>query len=125
DEAKERVWLETYIFEPDRLGLVVLAALTRAAERGCDVCLLYDAFGSPRLQKSHTKALEDAGGVAIAFNPLLGRRGLPLWLRDHRKVLIADDVGFTGGMNISEDYAGPHLGNGRFRDTMARLTGPA
>lgn len=125
DEARERVWLETYIFEPDRLGRRVLEALTRAAERGCDVALLFDAFGSPRLQKADTKALEEAGGAVRAFNPLLGRRDLPLWMRDHRKILIADDVGFSGGMNISEDYAGPRLGNGRFRDTMARVTGPA
>lgn len=125
DEAKERVWLETYIFEPDRLGRLVLDALARAAARGCEVSLLFDAFGSPRLRHADTRALEEAGGSVRAFNPLLGRRRLPLWMRDHRKILVADDVGFSGGMNISEDYAGPVLGNGRFRDTMARLTGPA
>ncbi len=125
DAAERRVWLETYIFEPDRLGRLVLAALLRARERGCEVSLLYDAFGSPRLQRSDTAALEEAGGVVRAFNPLWHRRGLPLWMRDHRKILIADDVGFSGGMNISEDYAGPRLGNGRFRDTMARVCGPA
>lgn len=125
DAAKSRVWLETYIFEPDRLGLLVLDALTRARQRGCDVALLFDAFGSPHLGHAHTKALEDTGASVRAFNPLLGRRGMPLWVRDHRKILVADDVGFSGGMNISEDYAGPRLGNGRFRDTMARVTGPA
>lgn len=125
DNAKQRVWLETYIFEPDRLGQRVLAALLRARERGCQVNLLFDAFGSPRLSHTHTKALEEAGARVKAFNPLLGRRDLPLWVRDHRKILIADDVGFSGGMNISEDYAGERLGNGLFRDTMARLEGPA
>lgn len=125
DAATERVWLETYIFEPDRLGRRVLDALTRAAARGCDVALLFDAFGSPRLHHADTRVLEQRGAAVRAFNPLLGRRDLPLWMRDHRKILIADDVGFSGGMNISEDYAGPRLGNGRFRDTMARVTGPA
>jgi cardiolipin synthase len=37
---------------------------------------------------------------------------------------VDDDIGFCGGMNVSVDYAGPALGNGRFRDTHARFEGP-
>ena len=47
--------------------------------------------------------------------------------RNHRKILVVDDVAaFCGGMNISQDYAGIEVGGtGRFRDTHAKVEGPA
>ncbi len=128
DRATTRVWFETYIFAPDALGLVVLDALTRAAARGVDVRLLVDDLGSPDLVP-HTTALATAGGRVVVFNPTLRfafRRRLPVTMRDHRKVLVVDeDVGFCGGMNVSVDYGGARRGNGTFRDTHLLVQGPA
>lgn len=124
--TRERVWLETYAYRPDRVGTRTLEALTGAAARGCDVILLYDHVGSPSLSDDFLAPLRDAGGRAVAFNPMWPwRRRGPLSFRDHRKILVADDVGFCGSMNISEEYAGPRLGTNRFRDTHLRLEGPA
>ncbi|MCC7070250.1 MAG: phosphatidylserine/phosphatidylglycerophosphate/cardiolipin synthase family protein [Deltaproteobacteria bacterium] len=127
--ATQRVWLETYIFEPDRAGRAFLNALAAAARRGVDVLLLYDVVGSPHLSDEVLRPLKEAGAEVVAFNPLWrgrigARRPLPFLHRDHRKILVADDAGFCGGMNIAEDYAGPKHGNGRFRDTHAGLLGP-
>jgi cardiolipin synthase len=124
--ATKRVWLEVYIFEPDRLGSSVLDALTKAAARGVDVRLLTDAIGSPNVA-AHTASLVAAGGRFIVFNPTTRlRRRLPLMMRDHRKVLVVDDdIGFCGGMNVSEDYGGARRGNGNFRDTHLLVQGPA
>lgn len=129
DGAKTRAWMETYIFEPDELGMRVVAALAAAARRGVDARLLYDVVGSPRCRDAHFAELEAAGGRAVGFNPpffaSLGKK-LPIIVRDHRKILVVDDdTAFSGGMNVSVDYAGPLLGNSRFRDTHARVRGPA
>lgn len=125
-KARRFVWLETYIIEPDRVGLRTIEELTRAAERGCRVILLYDSIGSAKLPQSVLQPLRDAGGAVRAFNPFwTWRRRLPLLRRDHRKILIVDgDVGFTGGMNVSEDYAGKRYGNSGFQDCHLRLEGP-
>ncbi len=142
DHATRRVWMETYIFAPDDLGQRVLAALTAAAARGVEVKLLVDAVGSSALQPMHTHALREAGGTVVVFNdgvwsrlwPWQSRERAPRALRnlvsfavrDHRKILIVDDEhGFCGGMNVSCDYAGPLLGNGLFRDTHVLIGGPA
>jgi len=127
DAAASRIWLETYIFEADGLGARFRDALVRAASRGVEVRLLYDAFGSGSLPSGYFAPLVEVGGKAVAYNPLFRRRSEASYLnRDHRKILVVDDrVGFAGGMNISEDYAGERLGNGRFRDTHARLEGPS
>ncbi len=142
DHATRRVWMETYIFAPDALGLRVLATLTAAAARGVEVKLLVDAVGSSALTEAHTQELRAAGGVVVVFNdgvwsrlwPWSSRDNSPRALRnlvsfavrDHRKILIVDEEhGFCGGMNVSCDYAGPQLGNGLFRDTHVLIGGPA
>jgi cardiolipin synthase len=128
ESARTRVWLETYIFEPDALGRRVLDALLAARERGCEVLFLFDAVGSSGLTSAHTAPLVDAGARVTVFNPVLralGRRRLRgVLMRDHRKILITDDEAYVGGMNVTVDYGGKELGNSRFRDTHARACGP-
>ncbi len=125
--ASRRVWLETYIYEPDRAGDLMRSALMAAAERGCETILLLDSWGSPRINEEYAQPLREAGGKVIAYNPALpwrrlGRKFAPFFHRDHRKVLIADDVGFCGGRNISEEYGGP--GTQVFYDLTLQLSGP-
>lgn len=126
ESARVRVWLETYIFKPDGLGSRVLLALAAAARRGLDVRLLIDNHGSDELEPGHVADLVAAGGVVARFNPT------PVWrlgrglVRDHKKILIVDDDhGFVGGMNVADEYGGARLGNGRFRDTHLLVSGPA
>ena len=49
-EAKERVFLSSFIFGYDEVGKSFAAALRAAAERGCDVRLLMDGVGSELAQ---------------------------------------------------------------------------
>lgn len=124
-QAQGRVWLESYIFEPDALGTRMLEALRAASLRGAEVRLLLDAFGSTPFGERHAAHLIEAGARVAFFNPLWAwQRRHPLHTRDHRKILVTETTAFTGGMNVSQDYAGPRLGNHRFRDTHAELTGP-
>ncbi len=145
--ARARVWLESYIFTPDRIGSAILHALVAAAARGVEVRLLVDAFGSPAMDQEHAAPLLQAGGKFAAFNPvtwltrtvsMLGPLArfkprhrhrhfkLPWFMRDHRKILVVDDdVAFCGGMNVSVDYGSSRHGNGMFRDTHLLLMGPA
>jgi cardiolipin synthase len=126
DGAQRRVWYETYILEPDRVGTRTIEALTNAARRGCRVRLLYDAVGSPRAGEALIAPLRQAGAEIYRFNPLFRwHRKFPLLSRDHRKIMIVDDdTAFAGGMNTAEDYAGQRHGNGCFRDCHVRLRGP-
>lgn len=133
DGARRTIWLETYILDPDAVGLATLARLTAAAARGCEVILVYDAVGSAGLAERHLAPLRAAGGRVHAFNPLwrnpLRRDPAPRpWLfRDHRKVALIDGVlGWLGGRNVGCPYAGARLGSpDAFRDTQVRVRGPA
>lgn len=124
--ARERVVLNTYILEPDDVGRRTLAELEGAARRGCDVTLVFDSFGSHRLGAALLAPLRGAGARVLAYNPML-RRGsrLSRLVRNHWKILVVDDeLGFCGGMNVAVEYAGARLGKSLFRDTHLRLEGP-
>ncbi len=130
DDARERVWLETFIFEPDAAGMRVLLHLTRAARRGLDVILIVDRMGSRQLRDKHLREFREAGGHAVWFNTLLGvrktgRKVTPLGMhRDHRKIFLVDDhTAFVGGRNVSMDYGG--RGDDVFYDVMIEIRGPA
>ncbi len=127
DGASTRVWMEMYIFTPDAVGIETLAKLTAAARRGCEVALMTDAIGSPKLKDEHTAALRAAGGHVQCFSPLAPwRRRGPYSRRNHRKIVVVDQAtAFTGGLNISVDYAGPEHGEAMFHDYLLTVTGPA
>ena len=129
--AQHRVHLESYIFRADETGQRFLRAMTSRARAGVEVRLLFDGVGSLGLPPAALAELREAGGDAVAFNPL--GRIWPRWAprrRDHRKILIVDDeVGFTGGLNVGDEYyLGSPAGSGRrlpWRDAHLRIRGPA
>lgn len=125
--AEERVWLETYIFEPDEVGNMARDALAEAASRGCSVILLFDRWGSPKIGLRYAAPIIEAGGRVAVYNPVfpwrkLGRKIAPMLHRDHRKILVVDELGFCGGANVSLDYGGP--GPQLFFDLTLKVEGP-
>lgn len=126
ENASHCIKMEAYTFEPDTVGLKTLALLEQAARRGVKVQLIYDCWGSLRLEERHTAGLRAAGGVVIPFAPLMRVSGRGFMFRNHRKLLLVDHrVAFAGGMNMGDEYAGADVGgNGYYRDTHLQLHGP-
>ncbi|HET9811164.1 MAG TPA: phosphatidylserine/phosphatidylglycerophosphate/cardiolipin synthase family protein [Sphingomicrobium sp.] len=109
-----------YMFNADEDGTLVRDALLEAAARGVRVKLLIDGFGSAA-PPSFFEGIEDGGGEFCVFNPSYGRRYL---LRNHQKLIVADDrIAIIGGANIAESYledSGPR----HWRDLWVRIEGP-
>lgn len=102
--ATRSVRLESYIYGNDDVGKRFLRVLMEAAQRGVQVKVLVDAWGSLELDDGFFDPLVAVGGEARRFNPLSLRR-FPF--RDHRKLLVCDDqVAVLGGFNFSSDYDG-------------------
>jgi cardiolipin synthase len=123
--ARETLHLEYYIWRSDRTGTRLRDLLIQRARQGVTVRFLYDGIGSMWLTKRFLKPMRDAGIRVAAFMPWKRFRFWSLNLRNHRKIVIVDgETGFTGGMNIGDEYIGRNPSLGYWRDTHLRLGGP-
>ncbi len=102
--ATRRVHLEVYTFEREGVGSRFLAELAEAAQRGVEVKVIIDAWGSMGDIGPITRLLRAAGAKVRVYNPLLSIFAGRAW-RNHRKILLVDDrVAFLGGINIGDEY---------------------
>ncbi len=126
-EAKHSIHVEYYIWQPDKIGTRLRDLLIEKAREGVEVRFLYDTIGSLYLNAKFLRPMSSAGIAVATFLP--GRSLRERWsinLRNHRKLLILDGrVGFTGGMNVGDEYLGLDPGFGDWRDTQVRVCGPA
>jgi cardiolipin synthase len=124
--ARTSIHLEYYIWQPDKLGTEIRDLLIAKAREGVQVRFLYDAIGSGRLTRRFLQPMRDAGIEVATFVP--GQSLRERWsinLRSHRKIVIVDGtIGFTGGMNVGDEYLGKDPFFGVWRDTHLRLQGP-
>src|SRR5437868_12101187 len=119
--ARHSVRMEMYIFNVSPIAERFREALIGACQRGANVQVLIDAFGSVALPQSFWETFKTSGGKFRWFNPLKLTR---LSLRDHRKILVCDDrIGFIGGFNISTEYQGNGVTTG-WRDLGLKIHGP-
>lgn len=127
--AERFIWAEYYIIKRDETGGLFLDLLARRAAEGLEVRLLYDALGSLDVDEERLSAIRAAGGKVAAFHPLNPlRRRWAVHLRNHRKLVAIDgETGFTGGMNVGDEYSGRSRRKGGlfFHDTHMMLKGPA
>jgi len=125
--AKTRVDLESYILNSDRTGWRFAEALAERARAGVSVRVIYDSVGSHELTSSYLQFLRNAGIQTLEYHPVAPWQRRWGWVRrDHRKILVVDGrVGFTGGINISDENAPLSEGGGGWRDTHVRIEGPA
>jgi cardiolipin synthase len=126
-DAHHHIHLEYYIFQPDETGERFRDLLIDKARQGVAVRFLYDAVGSLRLGARFLRPMWQAGIQAECFlpvNPL--RRRWVFNLRNHRKLMVVDgEVGFTGGVNVGNEYIGRKTQFAYWRDTHMMLRGPS
>jgi cardiolipin synthase len=127
ERARHHVHLEYFILRSDATGERLYELLARKAKEGVEVRLLYDAMGCLHLKRRSLRPLLEAGGQTAAFLPINPLHSLiRVNLRNHRKITVVDGhVGFTGGMNIGDEYLGKSRRLGYWRDAFVRLEGPA
>ena len=123
DQARESVFLATYIFGNDEAGRPLAAALERAVARGVEVRVLIDGVGELYSLPPIAWRLRRNGVQVARFLHSLAPWRMPYMnLRNHRKLLVVDRrIGFTGGMNFRAGYIQDPA---RIRDVHGRLEGP-
>ena len=125
--AKKFIFLEFYIIDPGLMWNRVLEILVDKGQQGVEVKLLYDDIGCmATLSGDYTKRLRKMGIDAHKFNKVIPRMTVAYNNRDHRKILVVDgQVGYTGGINLADEYINHIVRFGHWKDGGVRLEGSA
>ena len=101
--------------------------LKRKASEGVEIKVLYDDIGCMMtLPGDYHKTLETYGIEATPFSRLRGNADSEFNNRSHRKILVIDGkIGYTGGVNIADEYINEVEKYGHWKDTAIRLEGEA
>lgn len=125
--AKKFIFLEFYIIDPGLMWNRILEILVDKVQQGVEVKLLYDDIGCmATLSGDYTKRLRKMGIDAHKFNKVIPRMTVAYNNRDHRKILVVDgQVGYTGGINLADEYINHIVRFGHWKDGGVRLEGRA
>lgn len=118
--AKHHIHFEYFYFLKDDGSRRIKNLLMQKAREGVKVRFIHENIANITIWPGYYDEMQEAGVEVVKFtNPnsfLLSKFNY----RDHRKIVVIDGkVGYTGGMNIGDDYFF------RWRDTHMRITGNA
>ena len=127
EKAQRFVFLEYFIVAEGKMWGTILNILERKVKEGVDVRMIYDDIGCLfTLPYKYNEILEEKGIKCRVFNQFR-----PIWSakmnnRDHRKIFVVDGyIGFTGGINLADEYINKVKRFGYWKDTGVRIEGEA
>lgn len=124
-KAEKSIYFEYFIIKESRIWEAIKSVLIEKAEKGLDVRVIYDDFGSiDRISKKELKRLSRQGIRVRSFNPFIPVLSLVLNYRDHRKICTIDTkIAYSGGVNIADEYINIDAPFGHWKDSGIVLYG--
>ncbi|MGL4451721.1 MAG: cardiolipin synthase [Sarcina sp.] len=126
-KAKKYIFLEYFIVEEGYMWNETLKVLEEKVKQGVEVRVMYDDMGCLQtLPYKYEEILRKKGIKCVVFNPFLPLLSLRMNNRDHRKITIIDGhTGFTGGINLADEYINKINKFGHWKDSALYLKGDA
>lgn len=130
-KAEKFIFMEYFIIEGglfwNSILEILLEILKEKAASGVEVRIIYDDIGCMMtLPGNYYKQLGKFGIKAVPFAPLRGQANNEFNNRSHRKITVIDGkVGYTGGVNIADEYINRIVKHGHWKDVGIRLHGEA
>lgn len=126
-KVEKFIFMEYFIVEEGEFWNPILEILKEKAAQGLDVRVVYDDIGCMfTLLGNYYKELRKFGIKATPFSILKGTADGEFNNRSHRKITVVDGlVGYTGGVNIADEYINVASRFGHWKDVGLRLSGPA
>lgn len=126
-KAKKYIFLEYFIVEEGEMWNAILEVLLEKARAGVEVRMMYDDLGCMfTLSNDYDQMLEESGIHCVSFNRFIPVLSLRLNNRNHQKLCVIDGkVGFTGGINLADEYINAKVRYGHWKDGGVLLRGDA
>lgn len=127
EKAEKFIFMEYFIIEEGKFWNSILDVLKKKAAAGVEVKVVYDDVGCMMtLPGNYCKTLKTYGIDATPFSRLRGNADSEFNNRSHRKITVIDGkVGYTGGINLADEYINEVEKNGHWKDIGIRLEGEA
>lgn len=119
--------MEYFIVEEGLFWNSILEILKEKAAAGVEVRVVYDGIGCiMTLPGNYDQILRGFGIEAVPFSKLKGNADSEFNNRSHRKITVIDGIiGYTGGVNIADEYINRIEKYGHWKDVGVRLEGAA
>lgn len=126
-KAERFIFMEYFIIEEGVFWNSILEILKEKAAQGVEVKVVYDDIGCiSTLPGDYFRTLESFGIDAAPFSMLRGNADSEFNNRSHRKIMVIDGkIGYTGGINIADEYINAVVKYGHWKDIGIRLEGDA
>lgn len=126
ESARYSIFVESFIIGMGEMWGQIHEILRRKAAEGLDVRVIYDDAGCLSLLPHNYVEILRADGIrAFSFNRCVPVLNLVMNNRDHRKIMVIDGkIGFTGGVNLADEYINKLERFGYWKDSGVRLEGP-
>jgi len=126
-KAEHYIFMEYFILKEGYMWEKILEILERKAQAGVEVRVMYDGTCAMfDLPYRYPEELKAKGMQCKMFAPIRPILSTHYNNRDHRKILVIDGkVGFTGGVNIGDEYINRVEKHGHWKDTAVMLKGDA
>ena len=125
--ATRFIFMEYFIIEEGAFWDSILEFLKEKAQAGLEVRVVFDDIGCmSTLPGNYAKKLRAFGIKATPFSRLKGQANNEFNNRSHRKITVIDGkIGYTGGVNIADEYVNRISRFGHWKDVGIRLEGEA
>lgn len=127
EKAEKFIFLEYFIVEEGYMWDSILDILKRKVQEGVEVRFMYDGMCSiSLLPYNYPKTIRKYGIQCKMFSPIRPVLSTTQNNRDHRKICVIDGkIGFTGGINLGDEYINRKVRFGYWKDTAVMLEGDA
>ncbi len=127
EKAEKFIFLEYFILKEGYMWRKILEILEKKAADGVEVRVMYDGTCALfDLPYEYPEKLIKKGIFCKMYAPIQPILSTHYNNRDHRKILVIDGkVGFTGGINIGDEYINRVEKYGHWKDTAVMLEGDA
>lgn len=124
--AKKFVFMEYFIVSEGKVWSDILEELTKKAKEGVEIKLLFDDFGTLRINThAFREDIKNRGIHMCIFNPIhRDMARMSFNYRNHKKITVIDgNIAYTGGFNLADEYANYIQRFGHWKDSGVRLYG--
>lgn len=123
-KAEKYIFIEFFIISKGLMLEELLMLLEKKATEGVEVRFMYDGGNMFNLPDEYDDYLHSKGIDCKIFSPVKAIISSYQNNRDHRKIIVIDGkVGFTGGINIADEYINKKPRFGHWKDCAIKIEG--